>query len=267
MDWHQYAKHRDRISSSSGGWTINGKSTLHGFDTHHELTPNASWIQTLALAITGHLYSKNEARLIEAMYVVTGYADPRIWCNRVVALAGSSRVPAAHSLAAGIASAEAKLYGWQATFHAARVIQRAQQINKEHGESDLIDYVKEIITNDRALPGFGRPLTGVEERIAPLDKMAAELGVEVGPHLQVSRLIEELLKNKCLFMNYGGYVAARLLDMGFDPVSVYRISILAFFTGLVPCYIEAFENEPGTFLPIACEDILYEGREERPLPE
>ena len=67
-------------------------------------------------------------------------------------------------------------------------------------------------------------------------------------------------------MNYGGYLAAWLLDFGFSPTQIYHLQLLLFYTGILPCYIEALENEPGTFLPIACEDILYEGPEERDVP-
>ena len=68
-------------------------------------------------------------------------------------------------------------------------------------------------------------------------------------------------------MNYAGYASARFLDMGFSSIEIYRFTVHSLYIGLLPCYSEAFDAESGTFLPIACEDILYEGREERPLPE
>lgn len=267
MSWKRFADQRDRISSTSGGWSSDGRATLHGFDIHHELVPNASWMQTVALAVTGRFYSTLQARLMEAMLVVTGYPDPRLWCNRVAALAGSARVPAAASLASGLASSEATIYGWQAEYHAACLLQRANRIYHESGESSLRTFIKANIRKSGSVYGFGRPVVHVEERIAPIDAMAQRLGIPSGPHRETAECIERMLKKHRQILNYGGYVAVRLLDLGFSPLEVYRISVIGFYIGLLPCYIEAFDKEPGTFLPIACEDILYEGRDERPLPE
>ena len=177
------------------------------------------------------------------------------------------RVPTTAAMSAAMASAEAKLYGWQATYHAALLINKVKLLFDNESLDQVSNFVRDQINVNRALPGFGRPLTGIEERIAPLDELCNTLSIASGPHLAAARRLEGMLKNRHMFLNYGGYVAVRLLDLGFSPVEVYRISIIGFYIGMMPCYIEAFENEPGTFLPIACEDLLYEGREERPLPE
>lgn len=127
-------------------------------------------------------------------------------------------------------------------------------------------YIEALLKRRRCVYGFGRPLTKVEERIAPIEVMAKRLGIEDGPHLKTARRIEKFMKRRRQIMNFAAYSMARLLDFDLSPVEAYRIAIITFYTGLLPCYIEAFDNEPGTFLPIACEDILYEGVGERPLP-
>ncbi len=266
MTVRAYEENRDCLRSRAGGWTVGGEAVLHGYSIHRELVSGATWIQTMLLGVTGRMFSANEARLIEAMYVVTGYPDPRLWCNRVAALAGTARCSATASLSAGIASAEARLYGRQADYFAARTIEKARKIRADDGEEALKTFVETTLKRDRAIYGFGRPLTRNEERIPPIEKLSARLGVPPGVHTDTAFRIEEILKRRRMILNYGGYVMARLLDIGITPEEIYRIATLAFYTGLIPCYIEAYENQPGTFLPIACEDIIYEGKKERPLP-
>ena len=266
MSWKKFADHRDRVTSFSGGWTIGGETMLHGYSIHSQLIHETSWMQSMVLAVTGRLYPKNECDFIESLFIVTGYPDPRLWCNRVAALAGNARCTSAASLAIGISSAEARVYGRQADYHAACIIRDSNRIYRQQGKEALIAHIDAILEEHRFIYGFGRPLTRVEERIAPSDQVAEKLGIEAGEHLETACLIAEHLKKWRIIMNYGGYLMSRLLDMGFVPKEIHRLLALIFHVGVLPCYIEAFENEPGTFLPIACEDILYEGRDARELP-
>jgi len=266
MSWNEFSEQRDRVTSKSGGWTIGGDATLHGFNLHQELASRATWMQTMVLSATGQFVSAKQAQLIETAVIMTGYPDPRLWCNRVASLAGSAKCTATASFAAGIASAEASLYGRQSDYKAACLLLNAKRIYDADGKEGLSLFIQSQLQEKRIVYGFGRPLLRGDERIAPLSAAAAKLGIDDGNYLSVAMEIEQLLRKYKMIINYGGYMMARFLDMGFMPKQIYRMLSLAFYTGVVPCYIEAFENESGTFLPIACEDILYEGVEERELP-
>jgi len=266
MSWERYAEHRDRVTSRFGGWTIGGESTMHGYNIHQQLGVHATWMQTMLLSATGKLPSSSHADFIEKIFILTGYPDARLWCNRVAALAGDAKCTATSSYSAGISSAEATLYGRQADYKAALLLSEAKRLYDHGGDEALSHFIENQLKVKRAVYGFGRPLLKADERIAPLSKEAIKLGLTEGSHLAVAYKVEHQLKKYKMIMNYGGYVMARLLDMNFSPTEIYRLLALAFFTGIVPCYIEAFEKEPGTFLPIACEDILYEGLEERDVP-
>lgn len=267
MSWERFAKHRDCITSKSGGWTIGGETTMHGYNIQQQLGVHATWMQTMLLSVTGKLAPVSHAHFIEKVFILTGYPDARLWCNRVAALAGSAKCTATASYSAGISSAEATLYGRQADYKSACLLLEAKRRYDEGGEEALSLFIARQLKENRAVYGFGRPLLKADERIRPLSNEAVRLGIHSGEHLAVALKIEQQLKKYKMIMNYGGYVMAHLLDMQFSPKEIYRLLALAFYTGIVPCYIEAFENEPGTFLPIACEDILYEGREERAMPE
>lgn len=241
---------------------------LHGYHLQQDLVQNASWMQCMLLSVTGKLYPQNVASFVEALFVVTGYPDPRLWCNRVAALAGSSQCTAAASIATSISSAEGVVYGGQAIYKAAVFLHKAHVHLYENGENDLKLFLDDALSRKKTIFGFGRPLTRVEERIPPIREKAISLNLCEGNHCLIANEIESCLQaqSKQIILNYGGYVAAWLLDLGFTSVQIYHIQTLLFYNGIIPCYIEAFENEPGTFLPIACEDILYEGLQERELP-
>ena len=95
-------KFEDNWHPSVGGWVPNEKVILRGKDVFTELN-NKPWMEYLLFAATGK-ESPKIARLLEAMWVIcTSFPDPRIWNNRVAALAGTARSTGA--LAAGAAVA------------------------------------------------------------------------------------------------------------------------------------------------------------------
>lgn len=269
MNWEHIAKFRDQVTSKSGAWAIGGETTLHGYNIHQELVHKTSWMQSILLSITGRIYSSKESDFIESLFIVTGYPDPRLWCNRVAALAGSSQCTASSSISAALNSAEGKVFGGQAIFKAATFIQEAQCLRADGNELLLESLLENHLLERKTIYGFGRPLTRIEERIPPIIKKAASLNLKSGEHIQSALCIEEYFReqDKGLILNYGGYFSAWLLDLGLTPSQIYHLQLLLFYIGILPCYIEAFENEQGTFLPIACEDILYEGREGREVAE
>ena len=266
MSWKIFSDCRDNVPNSYGGWSIGGESLLHGYSIQRELVGKLSWMQSMIFSATGKVPPENHAHLIEAMFIVTSYPDPRLWCNRVAALAGTARVPAMSALSVGIASSEARLYNGQATYAATSIIKKAKLILDDGGEEALENYIISTLKRDRHIPGFGRPLTSKEERIEPVEIEAKKLGVEAGDYLATMRLIEGALRRFRLTLNYAGYAGARLLDMGFNQNEILVIITLCLYNGMIPCYLDSYKNDPNTFLPIACEDILYEGVEERELP-
>ena len=83
-------KFEDNWRTSIGGWSPDGEAVLRGKDIFTELN-GKPWMEYLLYAVTGR-ESPKIARLIEAIWVIcTSFPDPRIWNNRVSALAGTAR--------------------------------------------------------------------------------------------------------------------------------------------------------------------------------
>ena len=64
---------------------------FRGKDLFKELK-EIQWMGLHFYGVTGRFFSERQLRLIEAMWILSvSYPDPRIWNNRVAALAGTVR--------------------------------------------------------------------------------------------------------------------------------------------------------------------------------
>ena len=103
-------KFEDNWRTSIGGWSLEGKVVLRGKDVFTELNEKP-WMEYLLYAATGK-ESPKIARLMEAMWVIcTSFPDPRIWNNRISALAGTARSTGVLAAAGSLAVTEATIYG------------------------------------------------------------------------------------------------------------------------------------------------------------
>ena len=97
--------------TNMGGWqpgkdvSFRGKSLLK--DLNH-----LSWMSLIIYAITGKEPEPKQLELYEGIWVIsTSFPDPRLWNNRIAALAGTSRSTVNLGVSAGIAVSEATIYG------------------------------------------------------------------------------------------------------------------------------------------------------------
>jgi citrate synthase len=82
-------------------------------------------------------------------------------------------------------------------------------------------------------------------------------------HLQIAMQTATILKKRNLNMNVAAIYSALGADLGFTADQFHLFMTPCFFAGMPPCFIEAKENEPGTFLPVRCDRIKNEGFVER----
>ncbi|ROR32019.1 citrate/2-methylcitrate synthase [Inmirania thermothiophila] len=238
---------------------------FRGLDLHRDLA-RADWVDLWLYGAQGRRYTRAQIELIHAMWVYTSYPDPRIWNNRVCALAGTARSTAALAVGAAIAVSEATIYGRRADLRAADFLRRARA-RREAGES-IEAIVTEELRRFRGVPGFGRPIVRGDERIPHLLARARELGLDGGPHLALAREVEAFLQaGRWRFqMNFAGLTAALCADMGMSPRDYYVGALLVFAAGMPPCYLEALEHEENGFFPLPVTSLAYEGPARRRWP-
>ena len=254
-------KFEDNWQTSIGGWFPSDKVILRGKDVFTELN-DKPWMEYLLYAATGK-ESPKIARLMEAMWVIcTSFPDPRIWNNRVSALAGTARSTGALAAAASVAVTEATIYGLKPIKGATDFLYRADQLLAE-GES-LEQIVKAEIKQFRSVFGYGRPIVGADERVKPMMDFARSIGCGNGKLVKLAFEIEEYLSGTRLKykINIAAVCAALLADEGLSPMDFYHMATLAFTAGAMPCFIDTCNQQEGCFLPLRTSRLKYTGVEQ-----
>ncbi len=247
---------------SSGGFIPGERAVFRGQDLHADLA-DLDWMELYVHGITGRRYSSAQVRLLHAIWTYTSFPDPRLWNNREAALAGSTRSTGALGLSAALAVSEAGIYGSGILTKSIDFFLRAGQ--HVAGGVPLDTCVADEIERLRGVPGYGRPLTSVDERMPPMMALLRELKFDQLPHLQLALAVEALprMKRYRLKLNYGGMSAAICADLGMTREQYTLFLFPCFLAGMVPCYAEAAQRPAGTLFPVACSDVAYEGQSTR----
>lgn len=253
------------FASRMGQAFVGTRAVFRGRDLHAELK-DMDWVELYVFGITGRRFTPAQLRMLHALWVYTSYPDPRIWNNRVAALAGSARSTGNLGMAAALAVSEASIYGRGIDVRAIDFL-LCTQVRLQRGDT-LDDCVREALQSQRGIAGYGRPIANGDERIAPLMALARELGLADGPHVRLAFEVERvLLEGRWRWrMNYGALSAAMAADFGLSTREYYLFSGPAFLAGMQPCFIEASERVEGTLFPLACAHVRYQGHAPRAWP-
>lgn len=256
-------QHEDCLKTRMGGWLPGERTVFRGHDLHRELK-DVDWVELYVLGITGRRFTSEQLRLMHAIWVYTSYPDPRIWNNRVAALAASARSTGTLAMAAALAVSEAAIYGRGVDVRAFEFITGTRRA-LDDGAS-LADCVQQELQTYRGIAGYGRPLTSRDERIEPMIELARTLGLADGRHLQLALEVDTFLQGGRwrLCMNYGAVAAALGADLGLSTLEYYLFVFPAFLAGMPPCYRESLERPQGTLFPLSVGHMEYEGAPKRP---
>ena len=257
------SEYENNWTTRMGGSIVGEKVILKGKDLLKDLRTN-SWFELLLFGITGRKFDQNQVKLFEAIWVIsTSYPDPRIWNNRIAALAGTVRSTGSLAIGSATAASEAEIYGQLPMIRVIDFLWRAKA-RIDNGE-DLIEIVFNEIEGNNKIYGFGRPVATGDERINPLMRTAEELGFKDGTFVKLIYEIEKILLRKSpkLGMNVAALDAALCADQGFSPKEFYYFMSLCFSAGIVFCVLDAQGNKEGCFMPLRCERVSYQGVFER----
>lgn len=264
---------RGKISTNRGGWRIGEAIYNCGYSMMDDLVGKKSFFQTLVLNVTRRMPSKVLADWFEASFICLSWPDSRIWCNQNGSLIGSTKGSPVAGIAAGILSADSRMYGPGSITGGAEFIVRAMEWYKQGMEP--LDIIKKELSTKHTKPGikavivgYARPIATGDERVEAMEKVTTELGFQEGEHLKLAfKIHTTLAEHYQENMNYVGYVTAFLTDQGFTPTEIYRIYSTWVHSGVHACYAEANDDVAGGFLPLTCEDIEYTGVAPRTLPK
>jgi len=257
------AEFEDNWVTSIGAFFPGERAVYRGKDIFTELN-DISWMGLLLLGVTGRRLSENQIRLFDAIWAMSvSYPDPRIWNNRVAALAGTVRSTAGLASAGAAAISEAQIFGGRANIAAVDFIIEAKKL-VDNGQ-DLESVIKNELKTNRAIYGYGRPIVREDERNQPILNIAKDLGLADGPHLKLALEVNKILSEGRwrMKMNITGLAAALGADQGLSAREYYHWVVNCFLAGIVPCYIDAKDHPEGTFFPLSCNRISYSGAQDR----
>jgi citrate synthase len=264
--WDPY---RGKIYSRNGGWVVGKGVYCHGYNLLEDLVGKVSYFQTLVLNATGRLPSRALAEWIEAAHICLSWPDPRIWCNQIGALAGTVRASAVAATAMGNIAADSRTYGIKPLLEGVGFIQKALAAKKNGMSAESI--VAAECAKHRGKPnitGYARPLAKGDERIEKMEKVSEKLGFFDGEHLALAYEIEAILmRDFDEGMNINGYCSAFLADQAYRPDEIYHFCSILVSSGVLGCYIDTSQRPANTFLPMRCDDIDYQGKPPRPVPD
>ncbi|MGD8593970.1 MAG: hypothetical protein PVF82_14150 [Gammaproteobacteria bacterium] len=259
---------RGTIHTRKGGMIFGSGVFSHGYSLLDELVGKTSFFQVLVLNVSGRLPERRLADWLEAVFICVSWPDPRIWCNQIGSLGGTSRASAVASTTAGILAADSTMYGSLPLLNGASFIKNAL-IKKQAGctTEQIIELEKKRHKGKPKITGFARPLATGDERVVAMESVTKDLGFCVGEHLGLTYEIQEILfKQYNETMNINGYASAFLLDQGFSVDEIYQIGAVCVESGVLACFVESNNLPPESFLPMRCDDIEYTGVATRSLP-
>lgn len=220
------------------------------------------------LNATGRLPERRLADWIEAIHICLSWPDPRIWCNQIGALSGTTQTSVIAATCAGIMAADARAYGIKPLFDGLSFIQQALTSYRS-GKSieEIVMAGNRVKKGKPEIMGYARPIAKGDERISAMERVTENLGFPVGEHLSLAYSIEKYLSERFdETMNINGYMSGFLSDQGISPEECYRIFSILVASGVTACYVDARDKPPGSFLPLSCNDVAYEGRSKRSVP-
>lgn len=256
-------KREDNWKTNMGAWFPGEGAVIRGKDLLHDFKNN-SWMSLFLYGITGRKFTKNQIKLFEALWMLsTSYPDPRLWNNRVASLAGTVRSTRTLGISAAISISEATIYGQRPIIKAFDFLIHSKS-SVEQGNK-LIDIIKYELKKYRSIPGFGRPIIKYDERIIPVYELAEKLGCVNGPYVKLAFDIETILVTGRwrMQMNIAALAAALAADQGLTCDEYYSYVIPCFLAGLMPCIIDSNNKFEGSFLPLSCERVNYNGKSRR----
>ncbi|WP_166268193.1 hypothetical protein [Marinobacter caseinilyticus] len=244
-------------ATSKGKAFLSDRVVMHGKDLHKELGDH-EWLHLYVYSILGREPGENVLKLLNFYWVATSYPDASIWPNHVTALAGTVRSTASLALMAGLSVSEASIYGRRPEVRALDFFYRAGRWCDEGGE--LTKFVDKEKSAKRILYGYGRPMAKSDERIPYTLNKAKEFGLDKGRYIKMALDVYAHLNSKYGYsMNVAAVDAALAADMGLNCQEYQLFMTPCFIAGMIPCYQDTIERPEGSFFPVRCSSIVYNG--------
>ncbi len=258
-------KNRNVIRSRKGGWIMGQGVMNQGYEMMDDFVGKLSYMQVVVFNVTGRIPTIELASWMEGVHICLSWPDPRIWCNHIGALGGSTRTSAMAAVTSGVMASQSNLYGPKTIIAGVEFIRKAKLLYDE--SIDIKEIIKKLCMWQGGKPkvvGYARPIAKGDERVPAMDRLREKNNFKVDEHLELAFKINDYLeKNFDESMNINGYVTAFMADHGFSAEESYQIFLGLVPSGVTACYIDTRSKAEWSFMPQRCEDISYQGHQLR----
>lgn len=188
-----------------------------------DLVGRESFFHVMVYAITGVALSPSDAAMLDEIGVANIVADQRVWPLAVARRVAGHGGDQCAAVVAGGALMGSPIVGSTAGAGAARFLRGVERaVNEGAALGDVLDAMLE---RRETLIGFGRPVVGPDERVAPVRASMRRHGRDDGPQVRLLLAIEAHLRaRKGLRSNVGAWIAAVMGDLGFTPDGVQGVA-------------------------------------------
>ncbi len=247
---------------------LENKVIIHGYP-HEDLIGGKSYAEGVFLTLRGELPNAQEARMTDALLASLydhAFVAASVLSARYCASGNPQLIPAT---AAGLLTAGNNTISPQ---HGCQFILDAHDMMKREGlsiEAAAQKVVAEVRAKKKRIPGLGHPThKGHDFRATKLWEIAEECGF-VGERTRLYQAIfQEFVRvtgKSGLCINVDGALACIMMEMGFKPLQMVAIAVIAVLPGIMAHVIEEIE-EGVPLRVIRDENMDYTGKPERPVP-
>ncbi len=252
---------REVFRTKKGGWNIPEGVNTHGYSLYDDLVGKKSFFELLLLHVTGVMPDEKLAYWLECSFMCLSWPDPRIWCNQIGSLGGSSRTSPVSAICAALMAADSKIYG-VGTLGAVFDFMSGAKKSLDSG-GDIASFIEDECQREGKLvvPGFARPIAKGDERVEVMIPLAKSLGFGTGEFLSLALKISDyLISTRDESINFAAYIVSFLMDQKFQKSSILTLFSLLINGGVHACFVESNEDlHSNSFLPQKCQDIIYNG--------
>jgi citrate synthase len=248
---------------------MQGKVIIHGY-SHEDLIGHYSYADGVFLTLRGELPTPQESRMMDAMLnslLDHGFVAASVLAARYAASGNPQLVP---GTAAGLLTAGSNTISPQ---HSAEFLDNAIKRMKSENlslEQTAVKIVAEVRSQKKRIPGLGHPThKGDDFRTTRLRQVAKDNGF-LGDKITMFEAIHaEFLRStgkQGICINVDGMLGAIMSQMGFRPMQMAAVALIAVVPGIMAHVIE--EIEEGKPLRIVRdEECDYMGKAERAVPK
>lgn len=240
----------------------------HGFRLYRDLLGHESVASLIALAITGHRFSRDDAALLDDLATTVTVAEPRIWPLKAIRVVSAFGRVLPGVLAANFAF-ESRFIGPLVTTEAAQaIVAIGKRVSGLDPSSDAFaDQVVSYMEAEGRVMGFGVPFRPRDERVAALRGVVERHQRERRPYWSLAEAIWRVARErKKVEANISSATAALLLDLGIEPEHAGPLSVALSQNILFANAVEGARQAPAILRRLPESAIDYRGRGPRSLP-